>query len=107
MRRAVSAALRDWDGAAPLVVLAHEPDTADLVAQTGLTALQLSGHTHKGQIWPFIYLSRIAYPLNSGRHELAGGAILYVNRGSGTWGPPIRFLSPPEVTVIEVRRKAP
>ena len=87
------------------LLLKHRP----LIDKEALGAfdLQLSGHTHKGQIWPFIYLSRIAYPLNSGRHELAGGAILYVNRGSGTWGPPIRFLSPPEVTVIEVRRKAP
>jgi len=69
--------------------------------------LQLSGHTHKGQIFPFTYISAMAYPLNSGRFDLSNGAILYVSRGSGTWGPPIRFLSPPEVTVIELVRKAP
>jgi len=68
--------------------------------------LQLSGHTHKGQIFPFTYISAIAYPLNAGRFDLSNGSILYVSRGSGTWGPPIRFLSPPEVTVIELVRKA-
>ncbi|HXY54624.1 MAG TPA: metallophosphoesterase [Nitrospirota bacterium] len=67
--------------------------------------LQLSGHTHKGQIFPFTYISAIAYPLNAGRFDLSNGAILYVSRGTGTWGPPIRFLSPPEVTVIELVRK--
>jgi predicted MPP superfamily phosphohydrolase len=69
--------------------------------------LQLSGHTHKGQIFPFTYISAIAYPLNTGRFDLSNGAILHVSRGSGTWGPPIRFLSPPEVTVVELVRKAP
>jgi uncharacterized protein len=68
--------------------------------------LQLSGHTHKGQIYPFTYVSEIAYPLNAGRFDLPVGSILRVSRGTGTWGPPIRFLSPPEVTVIELVREA-
>ncbi len=72
----------------------------------GLFDLQLSGHTHKGQIWPFTYLSALTYPMNAGRFDLANGALLYVSRGTGTWGPPLRFLSPPEVTVIELVRKA-
>ncbi len=71
----------------------------------GLFDLQLSGHTHKGQIWPFTYLSALTYPLSAGRFDLANGSVLYVSRGTGTWGPPIRFLSPPEVTVIELVRK--
>jgi hypothetical protein len=71
----------------------------------GFFDLQLSGHTHKGQIWPFTYVSMISYPLNDGRYDLSGGAVLYVSRGSGTWGPPIRFLSPPQVTIIELVRK--
>jgi predicted MPP superfamily phosphohydrolase len=73
----------------------------------GLFDLQLSGHTHKGQIWPFTYLSGISYPLSDGRFDLAKGSILYVSRGTGTWGPPIRFLSPPQITVIELVRKTP
>ena len=86
------------------LLLKHRP----VVNQSGtkLFDLQLSGHTHKGQIFPFTYISAIAYPLNTGRFDLPNGAILHVSRGTGTWGPPIRFLSPPEVTVIELVRKA-
>ena len=68
----------------------------------GLFDLQISGHTHQGQIYPFTLLSRIFFPYNSGSFQLPGRALLYVSRGSGTWGPPIRFLAPPEVTVYEL-----
>jgi predicted MPP superfamily phosphohydrolase len=64
--------------------------------------LQLSGHPHKGQIFPFRYVTKLVFPLYTGHHEFSGNRHLYVSRGSGTWGPPIRFLTPPEVTVIEV-----
>lgn len=64
--------------------------------------LQLSGHTHKGQIFPFTLITRIRYSFNSGYFKLPNNSHLYVSRGSGTWGPPIRFLAPPEVTVIEL-----
>lgn len=71
----------------------------------GLFDLQLSGHTHKGQIFPFTLLTLISFPLNAGNYELGKGSLLHVSRGTGTWGPPIRFLAPPEVTVIELVRK--
>jgi uncharacterized protein len=83
--------------------LKHRP-TIDPEA-SGLFDLQLSGHTHKGQIFPFTYLSAVFYPMNAGRYDLAGGSVLYVSRGSGTWGPPVRFLAPPEVTIIEIVQK--
>lgn len=85
------------------LLLKHRP-VVDRDAAT-LFDLQLSGHTHKGQIYPFTYVSEIAYPLNAGRFDLPAGSILRVSRGTGTWGPPIRFLAPPEVTVIELVRK--
>ncbi|MCJ7664362.1 MAG: metallophosphoesterase [Desulfobacterales bacterium] len=66
----------------------------------GLVDLQLSGHTHKGQIFPFNYLSKAFFPHDAGLVPLPRHFFLYVSRGSGTWGPPIRFLAPPEVTVI-------
>ena len=69
----------------------------------GLFDLQLSGHVHKGQIFPFSLLTKIYYPKDAGLLR-ANGGILYVSRGSGTWGPPIRFLAPPEVTVIDIVR---
>jgi predicted MPP superfamily phosphohydrolase len=68
----------------------------------GLFDLQLSGHAHKGQIFPFTVLVKLFFPMISGLYELPSGSSLYVNRGSGTWGPPMRVLSPPEVTVIDV-----
>jgi len=71
----------------------------------GMFDLQISGHTHKGQIYPFTLLTLLTYPLNAGDYTLDKGSFLHVSRGTGTWGPPIRFLSPPEVTVYELVRK--
>ncbi len=68
----------------------------------GLFDLQLSGHVHKGQIFPFSIVTGLYYETQAGFAALAKGSSLYVSRGSGTWGPPIRFLSPPEVTIIDL-----
>ena len=68
----------------------------------GLFDLQLSGHTHKGQIFPFNFVVKLLFPTDAGLVYLNNASLLYVNRGSGTWGPPIRFLSPPEVTIIKL-----
>jgi predicted MPP superfamily phosphohydrolase len=80
--------------------LKHRP-LVDKEAQ-GLFDLQLSGHIHKGQIFPFSIITWLYYPLNSGKMNLTDNAFIYVSRGAGTWGPPLRFLSPPEVAVIEL-----
>lgn len=68
----------------------------------GLFDLQLSGHVHKGQIFPFSLLTKFYYDYYAGFARLSDISSLYVSRGSGTWGPPIRFLAPPEITVIEL-----
>lgn len=70
----------------------------------GLFDLQLSGHAHKGQIFPFSLITRLYYrhTAHAGHLRLMDNSYLYVSRGAGTWGPPIRFLSLPEVTVIEL-----
>jgi hypothetical protein len=73
-----------------------DPDAA------GLFDLQLSGHVHKGQIFPFSLITKAYYPVYAGYIQLSGSAHLYVSRGTGTWGPPIRFLAPPEVTIIKL-----
>jgi len=65
--------------------------------------LQLSGHTHKGQIFPFTLVVKAFFPYAAGRFDLGADSLLYTSRGTGTWGPPIRFLAPPEITLIEVR----
>ena len=73
----------------------------------GLFDLQLSGHVHDGQIFPFRLITKLFYPLIAGYYPLGPHSAIYVSRGSGTWGPPLRFLSPPEVTVIELVRGQP
>ncbi|MFH0813840.1 MAG: metallophosphoesterase [Pseudomonadota bacterium] len=68
----------------------------------GLFDLQLSGHTHKGQLFPFGYVVSIPYPYLAGFYPLGKESSLYTSRGTGTWGPSMRVLSPPEVTIIDV-----
>jgi predicted MPP superfamily phosphohydrolase len=89
------------DGA--VVLLAHEPDTADFNAPTGRFDLQLSGHSHGGQVHlPFIGMPVLPsygqrYP--SGRYQV-GEMTLYTNRGLGTTGPLVRLGAPPEISLI-------
>ncbi len=70
----------------------------------GLFDLQLSGHAHKGQIFPFSIITELYYrnATHAGKLRLVDDSYLYISRGAGTWGPPIRFLSPPEVAVIDL-----
>ncbi len=70
----------------------------------GLFDLQLSGHAHRGQVFPFNLLTALEYPMQDGLYQLPGGGRLYASRGTGTWGPPMRVLSPPEVTLFEIVR---
>jgi len=86
-----------------ILFLKHQPriDRSTI----GLFDLQISGHTHKGQIFPFTLLTLITFPMNGGSYDLGNGSLLHVSRGTGTWGPPIRFIAPPEVTVYELVRK--
>lgn len=64
--------------------------------------LQLSGHTHQGQIFPFGLLLRLFYPLDCGLKPVGRQNYVYTSRGTGTWGPPIRILAPPELTIIDL-----
>src|SRR5205809_652298 len=64
-------------------------------------ALQLSGHTHGGQYFPFNLLVRLFQPFVAGLHRLEA-MWLYVSRGTGYWGPPLRLLAPAEITLIEL-----
>ncbi len=82
------------------ILLKHRPD---LVKNALLRAdLQLSGHTHKGQIFPFNFLTRLYYPANAGLYRMACAAYLYVSRGTGAWGPPFRLFSPPEISIFDI-----
>ena len=87
-----------------VVLLAHDPGTFKAAHTMGID-LQLSGHTHGGQIWPFHYLVRLATPFVAGRYR-RGAAELYVSRGTGFWGPPLRLFAPSEITEIVLRAPA-
>jgi len=67
--------------------------------------LQLSGHTHKGQIFPFNLLVKLVYHFYSGFYKTGDRAYLYISRGTGTWGPPMRIFARPEITLIELNGK--
>jgi predicted MPP superfamily phosphohydrolase len=84
------------------IFLKHQPRIQ--AGSIGKFDIQLSGHTHKGQIFPFTMIVRIFYPYMDGLFDLGKGSYLYVSRGTGTWGPPIRFLTFPEIAVIEFVR---
>lgn len=83
-----------------ILLLKHRPVVDP--KSVGRFDLQLSGHVHKGQIFPFNLLTWLNFPVRAGMNQLAGASRLYVSRGTGTWGPPIRFLAPPELTVIDL-----
>jgi predicted MPP superfamily phosphohydrolase len=100
-REDVPAALAGRDPSRPVVLLAHDPATFTQAARLGVD-LQLSGHTHGGQIWPFRYLVRLSTPYVVG-HYRANGSQLYVSRGTGFWGPVMRLFAPGEITELTVR----
>jgi predicted MPP superfamily phosphohydrolase len=101
-REDLDAALAGRDPARPLVLMAHDPSTFRRASQLHVD-LQLSGHTHGGQIWPFRYFVRLAVPFVAGLYE-RNGSKLYVSRGSGFWGPPMRLFSPAEITELILTR---
>ncbi len=84
------------------VLLAHQPRSAELAQQAGFD-LQLSGHTHGGQFWPWNHFVRLQQPYTAGLHRL-GAMWIYISRGTGYWGPPMRFGIPSEITRIRLVR---
>ncbi|RJO72754.1 MAG: metallophosphoesterase [Myxococcales bacterium] len=87
------------------ILLAHQPLTCFEAAKAGID-LQLSGHTHGGQFVPWNLLVRLQQPYVSGLHRHGERLRVYVSRGVGFWGPPIRLGIPPEITSIILRRAA-
>lgn len=85
------------------ILLKHQP----VVRQESIGSfdLELAGHVHQGQIFPFRLLTWLAYPIAMGLSDLGLGSQIYVTRGVGTWGPPMRLFAPPEITVLEFVRK--
>ena len=86
------------------ILLKHQPVVAP--ASSNLFDLQLSGHTHGGQIFPFTLLVKIFYHAPFGLSKAGPSSWLYVSKGSGTWGPPMRVLAEPEISVFHLQPAA-
>ncbi|WP_395744989.1 metallophosphoesterase [Prosthecobacter sp.] len=100
--------LQEWKQSQPLVLMMHEPDAADVIAEAGVKALQISGHTHGGQLVfrgkePMgLRRAKFGKKYLAGRYQV-GGLQMYVNRGIGCVGIPLRIGCPPEVTELTLR----
>lgn len=97
-----AAALAGADPDLPVLLLAHQPQQVTKAAEHGVD-LQLSGHTHGGQIWPFHYLVRLDQPSVQGLTRHGDRTQLYTSRGTGFWGPPFRVFAPSEISVLTLR----
>lgn len=94
-------ALEGIDASGPTILLAHQPVLVSEAATRGVD-LQLSGHTHGGQMWPFHYVVRAEQPALAGLSTV-GDTQLYVTKGAGFWGPPVRIGAPPDITVLTLQ----
>ncbi|MEV7374537.1 metallophosphoesterase [Streptomyces sp. NPDC090301] len=101
-RAHLAGALQGADPGLPVLLLAHQPKFIDRAAAHGID-LQLSGHTHGGQIWPFHYMVRLDQPSVAGISRHGDRTLLYTSRGTGFWGPPFRVFAPSEITLLVLR----
>jgi hypothetical protein len=97
----LDAALTGRDPSRPVVLLAHQPVMVDQAARRDVD-LQVSGHTHGGQFLPLGYVVLLDQPVLAGLTRV-GRTWLYVTRGVGFWGPPVRVGAPPEITLLTLR----
>jgi len=99
-RKSEAEAMGDGGERVFTLLLKHRPEVDK--SSLGKFDLQLSGHTHGGQIFPFHYLTKLRYSVRPGLTDLGDSRFLYLSRGTGTWGPQIRYFAPPEVTYLVV-----
>jgi predicted MPP superfamily phosphohydrolase len=93
------------DRGRPAILLYHTPVTTLSELKAHGIELQLSGHTHKGQLWPFNFIVKRVFRTPYGLFS-DGTATIYVSRGTGTWGPPLRVLARPEITLVTLTAKS-
>jgi predicted MPP superfamily phosphohydrolase len=102
-RKELSAIIEDVDKSKPMILLDHQPYKLDQAEKNGID-LQLSGHTHHGQLWPFNFITKAVYELSHG-YKQKGTTHYYVSCGIGGWGPPMRTNSRPEIVSIKMHFK--
>ena len=98
----IGTALAGADPDLPVLLLAHQPKQVPTAVEAGVD-LQVSGHTHGGQIWPFHLLVRLDQPWLQGLTKLNERTHLYTSRGAGFWGPPFRVFAPSEISLLTLR----
>lgn len=102
-RKSMGELLSGSDTARPVIVMDHQPYHLAEVARNPVD-LQVSGHTHHGQLWPFNFITKAIFEISTGYGKI-GKTHFYVSPGVGTWGPPIRTSSRSEVIVLEITGK--
>lgn len=104
-RQSIDELLATVDRNYPIVMLDHQPYDLGAVSAAGID-LQISGHTHHGQLWPFGYVTERIFELSRG-YLKKGNTHFYVSTGFGTWGPPVRTGNRPEIVVFDITFKRP
>ncbi len=99
-RKTLAELMENVDKKYPIILMDHQPFHLEEAAVNGID-LQLSGHTHYGQFWPFNHITNMVYELAYG-YILKGSTHIYVSSGVGTWGPPIRIIADPEIVNIKL-----
>jgi len=97
-RKELNELTKEVDFSRPVILLDHQPFNLERAVKLGID-LQLSGHTHHGQMWPFNYITSAIYEISCG-YKLIGKTHFYVSSGFGTWGPPVRLGNRPEIVQI-------
>lgn len=99
-RKGLDEITRELQRGLPLILMDHQPFLLELAEKNGVD-LQLSGHTHHGQLWPFNYITKLVYEKSRGYLQ-KGNTHYYVSCGVGGWGPPVRTVSRPEIVHIKL-----
>lgn len=102
-RKSLNELIKDADKSCPLILLNHQPFDLDESVKSEID-LQLSGHTHNGQIFPLNFITKLIFELSSG-YTKKGQTHFYVSTGVGTWGPPVRIGNSPEIVEIKLTFK--
>ncbi len=100
VRKPLNELLNGIDMAMPVILLDHQPVKLEEAEKNGID-LQLSGHTHHGQLWPFNFITKKIYEVSMG-YKLKGKTHYYVSCGVGTWGPPVRTGNRPEIINLTI-----
>jgi hypothetical protein len=100
-RKSLEELMENADTSHPVILMDHQPFRLEEAEKNGVD-LQLSGHTHHGQLWPFNFITKRVYELSWG-YKKKGNTHFYVSSGVGTWGPPIRTGNRPEIVNIRLK----